>query len=464
MDRLRHRSRPVLRAIEEYGRRKLSSQIQFSFVFSKAQPINPSIHHRCNAEVDGLAKAGREKLDPKLRISFDRFDSPLQVSINGTTVIHDYRRTIDSHLDRKCLQSFRDSKHCGKLIRRHKNRVISFLKRSTDTMHVRFQGWFVGSLICGLSDARCLDMRDQAESVCALCSGNMTSDIFPADENTAEDLPDHYVSCSFISHTPESARILRQIHTNRPFSSTFNKLATCLHDRLAHILKISIYYLKDRTCLPESVIDSLCYSYLTDLADGGLKFKLTRLLADLKFLPTQQFNLDPSISTLSNDLISHIQSKNSTTNPLAINFSVIVVKDLHHLPNFFCKWHIFDRKLDSAADRFGSIPDLSTVNQHDCVSLLVFSKVCSELRRLVDVAKNRARSGSRTWIPHVPPLNKIPLFEGPDSRIEKRRIKHGGIWFTCFQHFKWVGNKATNATISFPFPSYTRISEIPKLS
>ena len=211
---------------------------------------------------------------------------------------------------------------------------------------------------------------------------------------------------------------------------------------------------RSRVSLPKDVTDTLIYIYLSDRSNSGDEFDIQQASTTLRSLPTQRFTLPHSITPLPHHIVTQIHTTQS------VPLEVVILRDLHHFPPYFLRWHLLTRP-ELCSQDFGGVSDLRSCVQHDVTSLLVFSNVSPTLTDLINDAIFRAKRGGRTWIPHHDPLNQLEVPKDP--LIEIRRIKVGQTWFTCIQHFKWLRDKDSLETTSFPPITHRPLSKIHRM-
>ena len=330
-------------------------------------------------------------------------------------------------------------------MRRDTQRILSLLK-SKLTRPFRFKGWFLDTILMNLPHDQCLDIAKSFSNECVLCSCGSA--------DRCDKTLDHYTTCPFISHTTQATTTLKSLHRLEELQKDFRGLSEILYNELRRLVLSFRGMVRSRVSLSENVIDALIYIYLSDLSNCGHEFDFQQASISLRSLPTQRLTLPHSITPLPHHFVTHIHT--SHTVPL----EVVILRDLHHFPPYFLRWHLLTRSELCSRD-FGGISDIRSCLQHDVTSLLVFSDVSPTLIDLINDAIYRARHGGRTWIPHRDPLNNLKVPKDP--LIEIRRIKVGQFWFTCIQHYRWMSEQDSTDTTSFPPTTHRPISQIHRI-
>ena len=380
--KIRSSGRPFLREIARAQKQFPTRSVQ---VYVRAhQDKSTDIRHKRNNIADTHANLGRlEAQSQKLRINLRRLDLPIVLSIGGSHVIGDPFAASRANFRKVQMNIWRASDSCSRLIRLDKQRLIFIIRYlRTHSRATYYSNFMIDSLLYNLPHDQCLSIARDFTEICSLCGCHC------ADNDS------HYMSCDFVLSNKKISSLLSIIPHISPFYRKFKQVGAFLHQKLETITHKVVNFISEERKLPNSVIQTLAFTYLSELSVRKVAFSTITLLSHIKLLPSRPRRTSVQISQIDRALSRVILSN------FRIPMDFIVLTDLSYLPNIFCRWH-FVRSESTRATPFGEVSDIEE-SHHDLTYWFVINGPSNTLMQAIDIAFSRLRVSGRTWFLHDP--------------------------------------------------------------
>ena len=241
----------------------------------------------------------------------------------------------------------------------------------------------IDSLILNLPNDQLLSIARDFRDGCALCGCH------------CPDNDSHYLTCDFVLANETTFKALTAIPQIATFRRKFRHDGAWLKSKLLSIINEAYNEIsKKRSFLSRDVIETLLFTYLSELAARKVSYNPDNLTVHIDNLPSCPRNTPPQIIQLNSS------QKDNIFRNRRVPLDFIFITDLGGLPNTFCRWH-FVRSGSARAIHFGEVLEIES-SHHDLTFWFVVNGPCRFFAQAIDIAMARVKVGGRTWVFHDP--------------------------------------------------------------